>query len=238
MTTGRQTIPHLLRTVRSHAQGPAASSHRVLAPRRWSSGDLARMVMAWLRTAVGPKGPVFLAGDETVAERPGPTVVGTGRHRAGGCSPHRYTASRWGPQWIVWSGLVTFPFAIRPGALPVVVAWARAPAWHQAPGTRQKTPAPLARLLLARVGRGLPARPLIVGGETGYGPSETARGCRTPGRHLPWGRTCSGAAAVDEPPPPRMRHTSGRPRVHGQKRAAPRAVVAHAAPRTSLRGAW
>jgi hypothetical protein len=41
-----------------------------------------------------------------------------------------------------------------------------------------------------------------------------------------------------EPPPPRTRHTMGRPRVKGQKLASPQEVVAHTAKRTRLTVAW
>jgi hypothetical protein len=39
---------------------------------------------------VVPPGPVLLAGDDTVAERPGPKVFGKGRHRDGVRSTHSY----------------------------------------------------------------------------------------------------------------------------------------------------
>jgi len=136
LTTGRQTITNLLRTVSYHAQGHASSYHRVLSQRRWSSWELARMVMAFLLTYVVPKGPVLLAGDDTVAERPGPKVFGKSRHRDGMRSTHSYTAYRWGHKWVVLSLLVKLPFAIRPWALPVLVALYRAPEWDQAHGTR------------------------------------------------------------------------------------------------------
>jgi hypothetical protein len=112
-------------------------------------------------------GPGLLAGDDTVAERPGPHVFGKGRHRDGVRSTHRDTAYRWGHTGVVWSVLVTCPCALRPWALPVVVALDRDPAWDQAHGTRHTTPAPLARLLLARVVRWFPERRFIVVGDTG-----------------------------------------------------------------------
>jgi uncharacterized protein YerC len=238
LTTGRQTITNLLRTVSYHAQGPASSYHRVLSQRRWSSWELARMVMAFLLTYIVPKGPVFLAGDDTVAERPGPKVFGKGRHRDGVRSTHSYTAYRWGHKWIVLSMLVKFPFAIRPWALPVLVALYRAPEWDQARGTRHKTPAHLARLLLARVVRWFPARQFIFVGDTGYGTSETARFCRKHGRHLTLVSKFYGDAALYEAPPPRTRNTMGRPRVKGQRMASPRKVVANTAQRTRLTVAW
>jgi hypothetical protein len=141
-------------------------------------------------TSMVPTGPVLLAGDETVAERPGPDVFGTGRHRDGVRSTHGDTADRWGSTWVVVSVLVQCPFTVRPWALLVLGALSRSLDWARAHGTRHQTPAPLVRLLLARLVRWLPARQCICVGDTGYGTSETARLCRTPRRHLTWVRTC------------------------------------------------
>jgi hypothetical protein len=238
LTTGRRTITNIVRTVRHHATGHVSSSHRVFSQRRWSSWELARMLLAFLLNYVVPPGPVLLAGDDTVAERPGPQVFGKGRHRDGMRSTHSYTAYRWGHQWVVWSVLVKVPFAIRPWALPVLVALYRDPEWDQAHGTRHKTPAPLARLLLARVVRWFPARQFIVVGDAGYGTRETARFCHRYRRHLTLVRKLYGDAALSEPPPPRTPRTMGRPRVKGRKLASPQEVVAHMAQRTHLTVAW
>jgi hypothetical protein len=91
---------------------------------------------------------------------------------------------------------------------------------------------------LAHLVRWFPERPFIVGGDTGYGTSETARLCRKHGRHLTLVRKCYGDAALYEPPPPRTRRTMGRPRVKGQKLASPPEVVATPVNRTSLTVAW
>jgi hypothetical protein len=190
LTTGRQTITNILRTVRHHATGHISSDHRVFSPRRWSAWELARMWLTFVFTSMVPTGPVLLAGDETVAERPGPDVFGTGRHRDGMRSTHCDTAYRWGYTWVVVSVLVKCPFAVRPWALPVLVALYRSPEWARAHRTRHQTLAHLVRLRLARLVRWLPARQCICVGDTGYGTSETARLCRTPRRHLTWVRTC------------------------------------------------
>jgi hypothetical protein len=82
-------------------------------------------------------------------------------------------------------------------------------------GTRHKTPAHIARLLLARLVRWFPDRHFIFAGDTGYGTSETARFCSQHHRHLTLVSKFYSDAALDEPPPPRTRHTMGRPRVKG-----------------------
>jgi DDE superfamily endonuclease len=238
LTTGRQTVTNILRTVHPYAKGHISSYHRVFSQRRWSVWVLARLLITFLLDHVVPPGPVLLAGDDTVAERPGPNVFGKGRHRDSVRSTHSYTAYRWGHKWVVVSVLVKLPFAVRPWALPVLVALYRDPAWDQAHGTHHKTPAHLARLLLVRVVRWFPERQFIFVGDSGYGTSETARFCRKHARHLTLVSKFYGDAALYEPPPPRTRHTTGRPRVKGQKLASPEQVVANTVNRPRLTVAW
>jgi DDE superfamily endonuclease len=122
LTTGRRTVTHLRRTVQSQGHGHGSSDPRVWPQRRWSTWALARAVITDLLDYVVPPGPGLLAGEDTVTEPPGPQVFGKGRHRDGGRSSHHYTAYRWGHTWGVVSGLITWPFATRPWALPVLVA--------------------------------------------------------------------------------------------------------------------
>jgi DDE superfamily endonuclease len=238
LTTGRRTITDILRTAHPDAKGHISSSPRVFSQRRGSVWGLARLLSTFLLDHVVPPGPVLLASDDTVAERPGPHVFGKGRHRDGVRSTHSYPAYRWGHRWVVVAVLVKLPFAVRPWALPVLLALSRDPAWDQAQGTRHNTPAHLARLLWARVVRWFPARQFVFVGDNGYGTSETARFCRKHERHLTLVSKFYGDAALYEPPPPRTRHTTGRPRVKGQKLASPEQVVANTGNRTRLTVAW
>jgi hypothetical protein len=238
LTTGRRTVTNLLRTVRVQAPGHASSYHRVFSRRRWSAWILARALITFLLDHVVPPGPVLLAGDDTVTEHPGPQVFGKGRHRDGVRSSHSYTAYRWGHKWVVLAILMKLPFATRPWALPVLVALYRPPERDRVHGTRHKTPAHIARLLLARLMRWFPNRHFIFVGDTGYGTSETARFCRQHRRHLTLVSKFYGDAALYEPPPPRTHSTIGRPRVKGQKLPSPQKVVAHSTRRTRLAVAW
>jgi hypothetical protein len=238
LTTGRRTVSNLVRTVRDKAPGHVSSYHRVFSQRRWSTWALARTLMIFLLDHVLPPGPVLLAGDDTVTEHPGPHVFGKGRHRDGVRSTHSYTAYRWGHKWVVVAVLVKLPMTTRSWALPVLAALYRPPEWDRAHGTRHKTPAHIARLLLARLMRWFPDRRFIFVGDTGYGTSETARFCHHYRRHLTVVSKFYGDAALYAPPPPRTRHTVGRPRVKGQRLASPQEVVAHRTRRTRLRVAW
>ncbi len=136
------------------------------------------------------------------------------------------------------SVLVKLPFAVRPWALPLWVALDRSPEWDQTHERRHRTPAHLARLLWARLIRWFPERQCIFVGDSSYGTSETARFCRKHRRQLTLVSQYYGDAALYEPPPPRTRHTMGRPRVKGQKLASPHEVVENTAERTRLTVTW
>jgi Transposase DDE domain len=165
-------------------------------------------------------------------------VFGKGRHRDGVRSTHSYTAYRWGHKWVVVSVLVKLPVATRPWALPVLVALYRPPEWDRMHGRRHKTPAHMARLLLARLVRWFPERHFIFVGDTGYGTSETARFCRQRRRCLTLVSKFYSDAALYKPPPPRTRRTIGHPRVKGPKLPSPQEVVAHRARRAHLAVSW
>src|SRR3982751_2949959 len=122
LTTGRRTVSNLLRSVPGLAPGHPSSYHRVFSKRRWSSLRLARLLAKFILDHFVGAGPVFLAGDDTVDEHRGAKVHGKGCHRDPVRSTHSFTAYRWGHKWVVLTILVKFPFAVRPWALPVLVA--------------------------------------------------------------------------------------------------------------------
>jgi hypothetical protein len=122
LTTGRRTVSNLLRTVPGLAPGDPSSYHRVFSKRRWSALLLARLLAKFILDHYVPDGPIYLAGDDTVDEHRGAKVHGKGCHRDPVRSTHSFTAYRWGHKWVVLAILVKFPFAVRPWALPVLVA--------------------------------------------------------------------------------------------------------------------
>jgi hypothetical protein len=118
---------------------------------------------------------------------------------------------RWGYKWVVVSVLVKLPFATRSWTLPILVALYHPPEGDGVQGARHQTPAHIVRLLLARLMRWVPDQHFIFVGNSGYGTSETGRFCQKHRQHLTLVSTCYGDAALYEHPPPRKRHTMGRP---------------------------
>jgi hypothetical protein len=96
LTLGGRTISNLLRVLDALAPGHPSSYHRVFCRARWSLSALARYYVVTVLARFAPRGPILLAGDDTVTEHPGPHVYGKGRHRDPVRSTHTYTAFRWG----------------------------------------------------------------------------------------------------------------------------------------------
>lgn len=235
LTTGRRTVCNLLRTVACLAVGAASSYHRVLSLAQWSGLCLAALLCRFLFLRLLPKDTIRLVGDDTVCEHRGKKVYGKARHRDAVRSSHRYTAFRWGHKWVVLCVLVQFPFAIRPWALPVLVALYRSKEDNKARHRPHKTPAQLMQLLLRILLRWFPDRRFTFAGDSGFGSHEMACLARqSEGRLTLISKIGPDANLYEEPPPYGGR---GRPRVTGAKMPRPQDVVAQAK-RTRLNVAW
>jgi hypothetical protein len=235
VTTGRRTIANLLRTLRHLAVGHRTDYQRVLSRAPWSGLELGCALTRFILDHCVADGPVMLVGDDTVDGHPGPKVYGKARHRDAVRSSHSYTAWRYGHKWVVLAILVTFPFATRRWALPVLIDLYRSEEDNRKRGRRHRTPAQLMcrllRLLLTR----FPNRTFVFAGDAGYGSHEVARFCYRHRARLTLVSKLHPDANLYDPPPPYA--GNGRPRVKGNRRPKPREVVAVAA-FTSLTVGW
>src|SRR5262245_3341439 len=235
LTTGRRTIANLLRTVGHLARGDTSTYQRVLSQARWSGLRLAAVLCRFVLRRLGPAGRVRLVGDDTVTEHRGKQVHGKGRHRDPVRSTKGYTAWRWGHKWVVLAVLVSFPFAARPWALPVLVALYHSPEDDRRRGRRHKTPAELMQLLLRVLLRWFPDRQFVLATDSNHGTHALARFAQRQQGRLSLVSKFHPVANLYEPPPPYP--GKGRPRQKGAKLPSPQEVVAQAA-RTRLRVAW
>ena len=227
LTTGRRTIANLLRTLGVLVPGQASSYHRVLSQARGSGLQLAALLLRLLLRHFWPTGRIRLVGDDTVDEHRGKKVYGKGRHRDAVRSSHHYTAFRYGHKWVVLAVLVSFPFAQRPWALPVLIALYRSPEEDRRRGRPHKTPAELMRLLLRIVLRWFPDRQFLFVGDSSFGSHALASFVARQGQRLSLvSRFVSDANLYDPPPAVVGKKPSGRPRQKGAKQPAPQAVVA------------
>jgi hypothetical protein len=235
LTTGRRTIANLLRTVGHLAPGDTSSYQRVLSQARWSGLRLSAALCRFALRRLWPAGRVRLVGDDTVTEHRGKQVHGKGRHRDPVRSTKSYTAWRWGHKWVVLAVLVSFPFAARPWALPVLVALYRSPEDNRRRGRRHRAPAELMQLLLRVLLRWFPDRQFVLAADGNYGSHALGRFAQSQRGRLSRVSKFHPGANLYEPPPPY--DGKGRPRQKGAKLPSPQQVVAQAA-RTRLTVAW
>src|SRR5271166_595456 len=172
LTLGGHTICNLLRCLGALAPGHPSSYHRVFSRSPWNCWDLARRFTRVILARFAPKGVIELAGDDTVAEHPGPKVYGKGCHRDPVRSTHSFTAFRWGHKWVVLALLVRFPFATRPWALPLLVALYRPAEDDRTPLPRHKTPPQLLRQMLRVLLHWFPGRRFLVTADGNYATHE------------------------------------------------------------------
>lgn len=238
LTTGRRTIANLLRTLGALVPGQASSYHRLLSHARWSGLQLAALLLRFLLRSFWPTGRIRLVGDDTVDEHRGKKVYGKGRHRDAVRSSRNYTAFRYGHKWVVLAVLVSFPFARRPWALPVLIALYRCPQENRRRGRPHKTPAEWMQLLLRLVLRWFPDRQFVFVGDSGFGSHAVASFATRQGDRLSLvSRFVADANLYDPPPVVVGKKPSGRPRQKGAKQPSPQAVVA-GAKRQRLTVSW
>jgi hypothetical protein len=241
LAPGRRTVAACLwaaRALAGRVGGDSSSYRRVFSLAVWELWPLAR-VLAGAVIALVPAGePILVDGDDTVAQHRGERVYGKGCHRDAVRSSHSHTVWKWGHKWVVLAINVTLPFCSRPWALPVLAALYRDPATDKKQGRRHKTPAQLARGLMAALVRWFPERRFILLGDGGFGSHELARFFRRRRRH---GRNVAMAPlapalvsrlhpsanlyTAPPPPPAGKKSRCGRPRVKGEKLPSPKQVV-------------
>jgi hypothetical protein len=236
LTLGVHTVCNLLRCFGALAPGHSSTYHRIFSRSPWSSWQLARRFTTMVLARFVPQGIIELAGDDTVAEHPGPQVYGKGRHRDPVRSTHSFTAFRWGHKWVVLAVLVRFPFATRRWALPVLVVLYRPESANNREGRRHKTPPELLRQLLLVLMRWFPERKFVCTADGNYATHELAElATRHRGRLTFISKFYPNANLVEPPP---SYSGKGRPRVKGQYLPAPVQVVASTTERRRMDVAW
>jgi hypothetical protein len=236
LTLGGRTISNLLRVLGALAPGHPSSYHRVFSRDRWSLSALARRYVAAVLARFAPRGPILLAGDDTVTEHPGPHVYGKGRHRDPVRSTHTYTAFRWGHKWVVLALLVSVPWATRRWALPLLVALYRPKEDDLKLGRRHKTPPQLLGQMVRILMRWFPDRPFVVTADGGYATHELAELAAKAPRRLTLVSLFYPDANLVEPAPEYS--GKGRPRVKGEDLPSPAEVVEGTRSRQALEVAW
>ena len=230
LAVGRHTVTAAVRAAGALAAGHHTDYHRLFSRAKWSPWPLGKVLAGMVLDLVPPGEPAVVSVDDTAAQHKGPQVWGKGRHRDACRSTRSHTVWLWGHKWVVLAVNVTLPFCPRPWALPVLAALYRPKELDEREGRRRhKTPADLARQLMAALAHWFPRRKFILLGDGGYNCHRLARFCRRHRRHVTLVALFFPDANLYLPPPKRRQGQKGRPRVKGDKLPAPRDVVGGAA---------
>ncbi len=179
---------------------------------------------------------IVLAVDDTTCLRKGKNVFGKAKHRDGVRSSHAVMIPMMGHKWVVISIVVKLRVSSRHWALPVAVGLCKSSDFAMSNNTRHKTPAHIARLLVARIQRKFSTKKFIVVGDQGFGGHRIAkfisgRGACLVSKFLP--------DAVLHSLPQARNGKVGRPQtIKGTRMPRPRDTVAAAEKMVELEVTW
>ncbi len=212
----RRTIMGMLRAGGSERHHSAF--HRLFASAKWSVDRAGMAVYDLIRRFV-PQGVVFLAGDDTLLNRRGLKIFGTGMHRDPLLSSRGFTVTRWGHCWVVLCVVIESPRT--PGrhfALPILARLylnkKSAAKWRRSYRTKPSLMLEMLQLVHAHD----PEQKLHFLGDSAYTSSSMLN-------QLPLEMAVTGRiganARIHQMAPGRKSGRRGRPRVRGERLATP-----------------
>jgi DDE superfamily endonuclease len=193
--------------------------HRVLNRARWSTRQVAQVLLGLLVAAFVPAGPVIIGLDETIERRRGRKLTARAIYRDAARSSKECFQKTSGLRWMTVALLVPVGWAARVWALPFLTALC--PSERYGPyaerGRRHKPLVERARGLLGQVRRWLPDRALIVVADSSYAALELLAWCTRQARPLTVISRLRLDAALYRPAPVHRRGQNGRPRLKGRR---------------------
>ncbi len=166
VTMGRHSVSRVLRVVQPRLRGHWSNYHRLFSSARISMWKLAAALTRRVIALLPADAPIILAADDTVDGKDGDRVWAKGPHRDGARSSHGHTAVKWGHRWLVVGVLARVRGMTRTWALPVLCGLCLSPRTAKLLGRPPKTPGQLARQMVMRLMRWLPARKFILLGDS------------------------------------------------------------------------
>jgi hypothetical protein len=214
LAPGKRTVTAGLRVMGKRADAHFQNDHRVLNRAQWSSLEAGRILLSLLLDAFVPEGPVVRGIDETIERRRGERLSAKGIDRDPVRSSHTHFVKASGLRWVSLMLLARIPWVDRVWALPFLTVLAPSERYYQGRGRRPPSLLDRARQAVQLVRRWVPARELVVVGDSTYAALE-------------WlDAVCKSAcvitrlrldAALYAPAPPRKPKQNGRPRQKGMR---------------------
>jgi hypothetical protein len=240
ITMGRRTVSHILWSASCLSQGDPSSYHRFFSAARLSLWPLAKVLAAAVLEQVPVGQVVVLDADDTVAQHRGKKVFGKGCHRDAVRSSWTHTVFKWGHKWVVLAVNVRLPLCRRDWALPVMAALYVPPPEgdKDTSAKRHKTPALLARQMVATLIHWFPDRQFVLQGDWGFSSHDLALFCHRHADHVRLIGRLRSDANLYALPDKKPRTGPGRHPRKGKKLPCPAETVARAKNRARVTLCW
>ena len=211
---GRRTVSSALRQLGLQERGDWSKYHQVLNRARWSSEQVARLLLRLLVSTFVPSGgEVKVVFDETLERRWGRRIKKRGHWRDSLASSKGMNVSSSGLRWLVGGLVVKLPWSQRCWALPFLSVLLTTAKVSEALGKRHKTLAQVTGQVISWLRWVLPGRKVKVIGDGSYSVIEL--GLTAQKRQVVLIAPLRLDARLFDPPPPYS--GQGRPRVVGQR---------------------
>lgn len=218
LTPGRHAVTEAL--VRTGVSGRRhhAAFHRFFSRAKWNPEEMGRLLFLAALWLVGPKEPIRIAADDTLAKKRGTEVFGIGTHLDAVSSTKLFRIFAFGHCWVALCVVVGVPFSRRPWALPVLFRLYRTKKDCASKRHAYRKKTTLAREMLAIVVSWVGERRIEVMADSAYCNS-------TVSRDVPENVVFIGAmrpdAVLTARPAKRTKGRGGRPRKRGHTLAKP-----------------
>jgi hypothetical protein len=218
LAPGARTVGSALRAMGLDREKRFHRYHRVLSRARWSSREVARVLLGLLVETFVPEGcPLILGIDETLERRYGKRIAARGVYRDPVRSTHETFVKSSGLRWVCAMLLVEVPWASRVWALPFLSALAPSERYAARRGKRHKKITEWAWQLLLQVRRWYPQREIVAVADRAYASLKLLHQCRKLSNPITFITRLRLDAALYEPAPPRHPGQIGRPRLKGER---------------------
>jgi hypothetical protein len=188
--------------------------HRGLNRARWSTLRGGRVLLHLLWRIFAPTGPIVIGIDETIERRRGERIAATGMYRDPVRSSQAHFVKASGLRWVCLMLLAPVPWTARVWGLPFLTVLSPLERYDQQRGRSPRMLLDRARHAVWLVRRWLPARELVVVGDSTYAALEWREAVRPAVCVITRLRL---DAALYEPAPPRLPRPNGRPRKKGKR---------------------
>jgi len=173
LATGERTVTSCLRAAWPWVRKHFSSYENVLRRSKLDGRDLSRFLFNLILRLLPDENPIILIVDETLVRRYGPYVAGLGVHRDSLRSSCKRSGLSLGHKWVVLSVALKLPFMRCCVALPILsrlyVSPSPARRSQVTCDIKHRSPARIAKALVAIVVRWAPSRKFVLVGDKVYG---------------------------------------------------------------------